>query len=321
MKQKEILLFGATGQIGRNLIRKLSKNNYKIIAVTRNIHRAGYILKTQANPGYLELVEINNFDIRRIDDLIKRCSICVNLIGILYEKKKGQFKTIHTDLPDMLSQRMSKFKNDKFIHLSSLGIEKALDSEYAKSKLNGEKKIAQNFKNSIIIKPSIVYSVDDKFTTNFMTLLNRLPFMPLYYDGKTKFSPIHVSDLVNILYEIINGNFNKLTLECIGPEVLSFREIINKLLKSIKKKRILFPLPYPLAKISAKILQLLPNPLLTEDQLNLLKYDNVGSGLYKTNIDLGLKAEKIFDVEIEKYSYNWRTGGQFTSKNNLEKIK
>ena len=118
MKQKEILLFGATGQIGRNLIRKLSKNNYKIIAVTRNIHRAGYILKTQANPGYLELVEINNFDIRRIDDLIKRCSICVNLIGILYEKKKGQFKTIHTDLPDMLSQRMSKFKNDKFIHLS-----------------------------------------------------------------------------------------------------------------------------------------------------------------------------------------------------------
>ena len=321
MKQKEILLFGATGQIGRNLIRKLSKNNYKIIAVTRNIHRAGYILKTQANPGYLELVEINNFDIRRIDDLIKRCSICVNLIGILYEKKKGQFKTIHTDLPDMLSQRMNKFKNDKFIHLSSLGIEKALDSEYAKSKLNGEKKIAQNFKNSIIIKPSIVYSVDDKFTTNFMTLLNRLPFMPLYYDGKTKFSPIHVSDLANILYEIINGNFYKLTLECIGPEILSFREIINKLLKSINKKRILFPLPYPLAKISAKILQLLPNPLLTEDQLNLLKYDNVGSGLYKTNIDLGLKAEKIFDVEVEKYSYNWRTGGQFTSKNNLEKIK
>ena len=321
MKQKEILLFGATGQIGRNLIRKLSKNNYKIIAVTRNIHRAGYILKTQANPGYLELVEINNFDTRRIDDLIKRCSICVNLIGILYEKKKGQFKTIHTDLPDMLSKRMNIFKNDKFIHLSSLGIEKALDSEYAKSKLNGEKKIIQNFKNSIIIKPSIVYSVDDQFTTNLMTLLSRLPFMPLYYNGKTKFSPIHVSDLVNILYEIINGNFNKLTLECIGPEILSFKEIINKLLKSIDKKRILFPLPYSLAKISAKILQLLPNPLLTEDQLNLLKYDNLVSGLHKTNIDLGLKAEKLFDVEIEKYSYNWRTGGQFASKNNLEKIK
>ena len=92
MKQKEILLFGATGQIGRNLIRKLSKNNYKITAVTRNIHRAGYILKTQANPGYLELVEIKNFEYEKIDELIKNCSICINLIGILYEKKKINLK-------------------------------------------------------------------------------------------------------------------------------------------------------------------------------------------------------------------------------------
>ena len=88
MKQKEILLFGATGQIGRNLIRKLSKKNYKIKAVTRNIHRAGYILKTQANPGFLELIELNNFHHEKIESLMKNCSICINLIGILFEKKK-----------------------------------------------------------------------------------------------------------------------------------------------------------------------------------------------------------------------------------------
>ena len=88
MKQKEILLFGASGQIGRNLIRKLSKNNYKITAVTRNIHRKGYLLKTQANPGYLELVELNNFISHKIDDLMKNCTVCINLIGILHEKKK-----------------------------------------------------------------------------------------------------------------------------------------------------------------------------------------------------------------------------------------
>ena len=88
MKQKEILLFGATGQIGRNLIRKLTKNNYKITAVTRNIHRAGYILKTQANPGYLRLVELKTFNPEKIDELMQNCSICINLIGILYEKKK-----------------------------------------------------------------------------------------------------------------------------------------------------------------------------------------------------------------------------------------
>ena len=315
MKQKEILLFGASGQIGRNLIRKLSKNNYKITAVTRNIHRKGYLLKTQANPGYLELVELNNFISHKIDDLMKNCSVCINLIGILHEKKKNHFKTIHTDLPDMLSEKASKFNIDKFIHLSSLGIENAKDSMYALSKLNGEKKIIKNFKRSIILKPSIVYSVDDKFTTNFMTLINRLPFMPLYYSGNTKFTPIHVTDLVDIIYEMVDQDHPGLILECIGPEVLSFREIIESLLNSINKKRLLFPLPFPLAKISAKVLQLFPNPLLTEDQLNLLKYDNIRSGIYKTNYDLGFKTNKIFKSEVNKYSFNWREGGQFAKQN------
>ena len=133
---------------------------------------------------------------------MSKCDICINLIGILYEKKKNQFKTIHSNLPDLLSQKAKKFKIDKLIHLSSLGIEKAIDSNYAISKLEGENKIKKNFKNSIILKPSIVYSVDDKFTTKFMTLLNRLPFMPIYYNGDTKFTPIHVSELVDIIFEI-----------------------------------------------------------------------------------------------------------------------
>ena len=115
MKQKEILLFGATGQIGRNLIRKLTKNNYKITAVTRNIHKAGYLLKTQANPGYLKLVELKNFDLEKIDELMKEASICINLIGILFENRRNHFKIIHTDLPDMLSKKANKYKLEKFI--------------------------------------------------------------------------------------------------------------------------------------------------------------------------------------------------------------
>ena len=319
MKQKEILLFGATGQIGRNLIRKLSQNNYKITAVTRNTHRAGYILKTQANPGYLELVELKNFDPKKIEDLMKNCTVCINLIGILFEKKSGDFKIIHTDLPDLLSQIAKKNKIQKFIHLSSLGIENALDSDYAKSKLEGEKKIKNNFEKFVILKPSIVYSVDDKFTTKFMSLLNRLPIMPLYYNGNTKFNPMHVSDLVDIICSIIESKNNKLVLECVGPEILTFKEIIQKLLISIQKKRFLIPVPIQIASITAKFLQLLPNPLLTEDQLRLLKYDNVSTGLYKTNFDLGLNTKKNFDDEINKYSYNWKTGGQFAMKNNIKK--
>ena len=311
MKQKEILVFGATGQIGRNLIRKLTKNNYKITAVTRNIHKAGYILKTQANPGYLNLIELKNFDIEKIDNLVRNCSICINLIGILYEKKKDHFKIIHTDLPNLLSKKSSKYNIDKFIHLSALGVENANDSSYAISKLEGEKKIKENFNKYAIIKPSIVYSVDDNFSTNFMSLLSKLPIMPLYYDGNTKFSPIHVSDLIDIIFKIIETKNDNLILECVGPEVLTFKEILQKLLFSMKKKRVLLPIPFPLAKLTAKILQLFPNPLLTEDQLRLLKYDNCVSNKYKNNFDLGFKATKKFDIEIEKYSYNWRTGGQF----------
>ena len=314
MKQKEILLFGATGQIGRNLIRKLSKNNYKIIAVTRNIHRAGYILKTQANPGYLELVELKNFKINKIDELFKRSSICINLIGILYEKRKDDFKLIHSDLPALLSKKAKEFQLNKFIHLSALGIEKAHDSKYALSKLEGEKRIRENFKKTIIFKPSIVYSVDDKFSTKFMSLLSKLPFMPLYYGGETKFSPIHVMDLIDIIYNILESKQDNLILECVGPEVITFKEIIQKLLNSIDKKRILLPLPHPIAKFTAKLLQLLPNPLLTEDQLRLLRYDNCISESYKNNYDLGYIPKRKFDSEIDKYSFNWKTGGQFANQ-------
>ncbi len=312
MKPKEILVFGASGQIGRHLIRKLTKNNYKVIAVTRNIHQKGYILKTQANPGYLEIVELTYFNLEKIKSLLDECSICINLIGILFEKRKNLFKNIHTDFPDLLSKLSAEKNIEKLIHLSSLGIEKSLDSNYAISKLEGENKIRNNFKRAVVLKPSIVYSVDDNFTTNFMTLLNRLPFMPLYYDGKTKFAPLHVTDLAQIIFDVVEEKTNEHTIECIGPEIISFKNIILKLLKTIDKKRLLIPLPLKVGKMIARLFEIMPNPLITVDQINLLKYDNIPSGKYKTNFDIGLKANKIFDEEIEKYSYNWRTGGQFS---------
>ena len=236
MKPKEILVFGASGQIGRNLIRKLTKNNYKVLAVTRNIHQKGYLLKTQANPGYLEIIQFDGISREKLNDLFKNCSICINLIGILFEKNKKHFDKIHSILPDVLSKIASEKKIRQFIHISALGVENAIDSEYAKSKLNGEKNVRKNFKNAVILKPSIVYSIDDNFSTNFMTLLSRLPIMPLYYKGATKFAPIHVSDLTQIIYTIISEDKQNLTIECVGPEELTFKEILQKLLKAIKKK-------------------------------------------------------------------------------------
>ena len=312
--QDSILIFGSSGQIGKSLIRKFTKNNYKVIAVTRSIHQKGYQIKTQSNFGYLELEEVRSFNEENISRLMEKSSVCINLIGILFEKKNNQFEIIHSDLPSLLSNVAFKNSLKQFIHLSALGIESATDSKYAVSKLNGEKNVRRNFKNSIILKPSLVYSVDDNFTTNFMSLLSMLPIMPLYYNGNTKFTPIHVSDLTNIIFEIVQKKIIGDTIECVGPEVFTFKEIIQKILKSINKKRFLIPLPLPLAKISAKFLQIMPKPILTIDQLKLLKYDNVISKKYKTNFDLEMNANKKFEEEINRYSYNWTSGGQFSKK-------
>ena len=315
MKAKNCLIFGGSGQIGRNLIRKLTKNNYKVTVVTRNIHQKSYVIKTQANAGFIDVVEANIFDEKKIRKLFEKTDICVNLIGILFEQKKGNtFKNIHTIFPSLLAKLSKEYNLKHFIHLSALGINEAKDSNYANSKLEGENQILKNFPLATILRPSVVYSVDDNFTTNFMTLLTRLPAFPLYYQGKTKFSPIHCSDLTDTIYHVISKNMYSKIIECVGPEILTFKEIIKKLLNLIGKKRILLPLPISLAKITAKIFELMPKPLLTEDQLRLLKYNNIASGKYKTNSDIGIPSVRYFDEEVKKYCYMWREGGQFSTE-------
>jgi len=323
MKAKKVLIFGGSGQIGRNLIRKLTKNNYIVTVVTRNIHQKSYIIKTQANAGYIDIVEANIFDENKIRNLFKKTDICINLIGILFEKKGGNtFKNIHSIFPSLLAKLCKEYNLKHFIHLSALGINDAIDSDYAKSKLEGEANVLKNFPLATILRPSIVYSVDDNFTTNFMTLLNRLPIFPLYYEGKTKFAPIHCSDLTDTINYVISKNIYSKIIECVGPEIISFKELLQKLLNLINKKRILIPLPLLLAQFSARFFEILPNPLLTRDQLRLLKYDNISSGKYKTNSEIGIPSVKFFDQEVKKYCYMWREGGQFsTEKYTSEDLK
>ena len=145
-----------------------------------------------------------------------------------------------------------------------------------------------------------------------MTLLSLLPVFPLYYKGETKFSPIHALDFCEIISNIIDKNILSDIIECVGPENLSFREIINKLLKSIDKKRVLFPMPTSFAKIMAFFFERFPKPLITRDQLKLLKYDNILSKENKSNIDIGYEAKLKFDEEIAKYSYMWKRGGEYS---------
>ncbi len=315
MKAKNCLIFGGSGQIGRHLIRKLTKNNYKVTVVTRNLHQKGYVIKTQANAGYIDIVEANIFDENKIRKLFAKTDICINLIGILYENGKGNtFKNIHSIFPSILAKLCKEYKVQQFIHLSALGINRAIDSEYAKSKLEGELNIQKNFPLATILRPSVVYSVDDNFTTNFMTLLSRLPFFPLYYNGDTKFAPIHCSDLTDTIYHVVSKNIHSKIIECIGPEIFSLKDILKKLLMLIGKSRLLIPMPFFAANLSAKFFQLFSKPLLTVDQLILLKYDNIPSNKYQTNSDIGVPSTRIFEQEVEKYCYMWKEGGQFSTK-------
>ena len=315
MIKKKVLILGASGQIGKHLIRKLTKNNYKAICQTRNAHKSVF-LKTSGQLGYIDILELNIFDSKKLEQAISSADICINLIGILFEKGNvNTFENIHVKLPEIVSSICAKYKV-QFIHFSALGVEKAKDSEYAKSKLNGENKILENNNQAVIIKPSIVYSVSDSFTTKFLSYLSYLPFFPLYYDGKTKFTPIHASDVADLVYYVVSENIKNKKIEALGPEILTFKEMLTIMLKCINKKKMLIPMPLALAKISASFFQIMPNPILTIDQLKLLKYDNIKSDGAFTNSDVGLPGKIKFEDGIMKYSYNWREGGQY----NLKKI-
>ena len=315
MKPKNCLIFGASGQIGRNLVRGLTKKNLKVTAVTRNLHQKGYILKTQANSGYLDIIETNIFDLSKVESLIAKSDVCINLVGILFEKGSNNFTNIHEKFPSMISNLCKKNNVHKFIHISALGIENAKDSKYAISKLKGENAVRKNFKEAIILKPSIIYSVDDNFTTMLMSLFNILPIFPLYYNGKTKFMPLHCSDICNLIIDLVEENTSGKTIECVGPEELSFKEIIEKLLTLIDKKRLFLPIPIFVANIIATFFQILPKPLITRDQIKLLFYDNIPSGKYETNFDINKNFILKFEEEVEKYCYMWKETGEYAKKN------
>ena len=318
MIKKKVLLLGSSGQLGRHLIRKLTKNNYKVVCQTRNAHKSLF-LKSSGSIGYIDIVEANIFDTKKIEELISNVDICINLIGILYEKDKiNTFENIHAKFPKLISS-LCKKNSTELIHISALRVESMKDSNYARSKTDGENFINEIFDRATIIKPSVVYSVDDSFTTRFLGLINILPFFPLYYKGLTKFSPIHASDVANLIYYVIENKIKSKKIEAIGPQILTFKEIIKILMKSINKNKPFIPLPNLFAKISASLFQKFPNPLLTIDQLKLLKYDNIKSENGFTNFDMNCGSKINFEDGIIKYAYNWREGGQYSILANFKK--
>ena len=308
--QKIIAIFGAGGFIGKHLMRELTKLDYRIKVATRSPYLKGY-LKTQGNPGQIELFETNIFDLDSIKEVLNNCNFVINLVGILYETRKQKFDAVHSYFPDLLSKACSELEIEKLIHVSALGIKEKHPSKYMQSKLEGENKIRENFSGSKILRPSVIFGQEDKFFNTFAQIAQFSPMLPLIGGGKTKFAPIYVGDVAKAIVRALEINNSESEIyELGGPKEYSFKELMKILLTEIKKKRFLVSIPWGIARFQSYFLQMLPNPLLTPDQVELLKHHNIVSGDYPTLDDLGITGTPIESI-LSKYIYRFREGGQF----------
>jgi len=243
--------------------------------------------------------------------LIKNSDAVINLVGILYETKKQKFENIHAKFPDLLSKLCSELNVEKLIHVSALGINETTSSQYMQSKLKGEKNILNNFGRFAILRPSIIFGPEDKFFNQFASLAEFFPILPLIGKGLTCFQPIYVDDVAKSIAAVLEKEeVNNNIYELGGPQTFTFKELMEILLKQIKKKRFLVSIPFSFAKFPAKILQLLPKPLLTVDQVEMLKYDNIVTNKYPTLKDLKVSPKTIESI-LPKYIWRFRKGGQF----------
>ena len=308
--QKIIAIFGAGGFLGKYLIRELTKLEYRIKIATRNPYLKGY-LKPLGNPGQIELFKTNIFDSEDVKRVLENCDLAINLVGILYETRKQKFSHVHSQFPYLLSNLCNEMEIKNLVHISALGIKEKHPSHYMQSKLEGEKNIQDNFKPSVILRPSIVFGPEDKFFNTFATIAQFSPVLPLVGGGKTRFTPIYVGDVAKAIVKVLelNGLQPKI-YELGGPENYSFKELMEILLTEIKKKKFLIPIPFSVAKFQSYFLQFMPNPLLTPDQVEMLKYNNIVSGDYPTLKDLGITGTNLQNI-LPKYIYRFRTGGQF----------
>ena len=281
MKNKNVLVFGSTGFIGRSITKRLLQNGDKLICPVRNASR----VKRNILSGDIGQIEVTDFDINNIEEIknsIKKSDLVINLIGVLYEKSNLSFETVHYLLPKKIATYCELYKKP-FLHVSSLGSTFQTKSNYLISKKMGEEFIENNNNNYIIIRPSTVYGEEDNFFNLFGKMAKILPFLPLIKNGSTKFQPIYVNDLSLLIFNLLN-NFDKyrnLNLAAVGNEIFTFKEILSHIFTSLKKKERFFYMPSFLAILQGKVLEKLPKPLFTYDQYVTLSHDSISKGSQK----------------------------------------
>lgn len=311
-EEKVATIFGGTGFVGRQIVKNLAQRGYTIKIATR-IPESAYFLKPCGAVGQIVPITCNYSNPASVASAVQGADYVVNCIGILFERgKHSQFQRAHVDTPAMIARACFDGLVKKFVHISALGCDKGT-SKYAKSKLTGEYAVLENFPNATILRPSVIFGEDDNFFNKFAELSRYLPFLPLIGGGKTKFQPVYIGDVAQSATKALLEPTDKYCghiYELGGPEIINFKEIYELISKYTARQRPLINLPFSIAKIEAVFLGLLPNPLLTCDQVESLKTDNIVYGGARDFKDFNI-TPKSMDIILPTYLNRYKAGGRF----------
>ncbi len=311
-----ITIIGGSGFVGRHVVRALARRGYRIRVACRRPDLAGH-LQPLGNTGQIMAVQAN---VRYPASVAAACEgafAVINLTGVLYSAGAQSFDSVHVFGAEASAKAAKAAKARLFIQMSAIGADANSPAEYARSKAEGEKRARANFPGAIVLRPSIVFGPEDSFFNRFADMARFSPFLPLIGGGETRFAPVFAGDVGEAIARLVDaGEATGETYELGGPEVFTFRQLMQFTLDTISRNRLLLNVPWSVAKLQAAVLGLLPKPLLTSDQVELLKTDNVVSEAAaregRTLQGLGIAPQGIEGI-VPGYLYRYRKAGQFTA--------
>lgn len=311
-----VTVFGGSGFVGRYIVRGLAQRGYRVRVAVRRPGEA-YYLQPFGDVGQIQVVQANLRDAESVAAALDGAAAAVNAVGILYETGKQTFESVHERGAAIVAEQAAKAGLKQLVHISALGADSLSLSEYAETKAAGERSVRLGFPDAVILQPSVIFGPEDDFFNMFAAMARISPALPLIGGGETKFQPVFVGDVAEAVLQVIDGKGPAPGIyELAGPEQLNFRQVLEFILKTTGRKRLLVPIPFFIAKIQAWFLQMWPWPLLTVDQVLLLQQDNILSETARndgrTFSAFGITPRSI-EVIVPAYLSRFRATGQFDS--------
>jgi uncharacterized protein YbjT (DUF2867 family) len=286
MRDSAVTVIGGTGFIGRYLIRHVAATGAQVRVPSRNPDRA-FFLKQLGEPGQIAPLPLDVADEASLAAVLKGADFVVNLAGILHERRSGDFERVHVQMPARIARLAPA--GARIIHVSAIGADPGARSIYASTKGRGEAELRSLRPDAVILRPSVVFGPEDQFLNRFARMAVYLPFLPAVGGGRTRFQPVFVGDVARAIMSVMeHPETAGQTFELGGPEVMTFRQILEWLLKVLRRRRPIVNVPFGWAGTLAWVLQALPSPMLTRDQVLLLRSDNVVATGTKGLEELGI---------------------------------